>query len=474
MTSDSSRLDVDGFDPADAGLLSPQWAGSPVAHATGDSAVLAAMLEVEIVLVEAWAELGFATVEAADVVRMAAVELDIDVAALAVRSRAGGNPVIPLVKDLRAAVAERNTDAAAWVHRGATSQDILDTALMVVARRAIRDIERNLVEVAGCLAGQADGHRTTLMVSRTLTQHGVPSTFGLKAAGWLAGVERAVERLHDAASRLPVQWGGAGGTLASFSVIGEPGTGLAIGDAVARRLGLQASVPWQTQRAPVTELGDALAQVTGALGKIAADVLLLVRPEIGELGEPTASGRGGSSAMPQKQNPVLSVLINSSAQRTPGLAAELHRSAVAVDERPDGAWHSEWSALRELLRLAGGASELAAELTGGLVVNPDAMLANLRLSGPLVVSERLMLELSPLVGRDRLQQLISEVVADPAEDLGALLRAEPALAAFDDQRLAGLLDPAHYVGDSDLIIDRVLADHRASIESPAGERRTTS
>lgn len=469
MTLDSSVFGIGGRDPADVGLLAPQWAGSPVAHATGDSAVLTAMLEVEIVLVEAWAELGFAPVLAADVVRMAAAELDVDVAGLAVRSRAGGNPVIPLVKDLRAAAAERSADAAAWVHRGATSQDILDTALMVVARRATRDIQRTLVEVTACLAGLVDDHRTTLMASRTLTQHGVPSTFGLKAAGWLSGIGRAAERLRDAASRLPVQWGGAGGTLASFSAIGGPGTGLAVGEAVARRLGLQASVPWQTQRAPVTELGDALAQVSGALGKIAADVLLLVRPEIGELGEPAASGRGGSSAMPQKQNPVLSVLINSSAQRTPALAAELHRSAVAVDERPDGAWHSEWGVLRELLRLTGGATGLAAELTGGLVVNPAAMLSNLRLSGPLVVSERLMLELSPLMGRDRLQQLISEVVADPAEDLGALLRAEPALAGLDDQRLAGLLDPALYLGDSSLIIDRVLAGHRAAIDTATAE-----
>ncbi|TQL48503.1 3-carboxy-cis,cis-muconate cycloisomerase [Homoserinimonas aerilata] len=451
-------------DSGDFGLLSPQWAGSDVASATSDAAVLLAILDVEVALVEAWQGLGLAPENAAATVRSA---LDgagiegpgIDVSALAAQSRAGGNPIIPLVKRLREAVAKGDEKVATWVHRGATSQDVLDTALMLVAHRTLALIEADLEAVATSLAALAESHRSTLMVSRTLTQHGVPSTFGLKAAGWLDGVVAAAVRLREARAGLPVQWGGAGGTLASFAVIAGPGTGLRIADALADSLGLAPSTPWQTQRAPVTILGDALAQASGALGKIAVDVLASARPELGELGEPSEAGRGGSSAMPQKQNPVLSVLIHSSAQRAPGLAAELHRSAVAVDERPDGAWHSEWSALRELLRFVGGASELAAELAAGLVVHPEAMRRNLELSGPLVVGERLMIELAPLLGRERLQELVSAVVADPERDLFGLLRAEPALAELGEGRLAAMLDPAGYVGESDAIIDRVLARH---------------
>lgn len=447
---------------ADVGLLSPQWAGTAVAEASGDPAVLSAMLEVELALVEAWVQLGFAPASAADAVRSVIEAGDFDVVGLAARSRAGGNPIIPLVKDLRAAVAERDAEAARWVHRGATSQDVLDTALMLVASRVLEIIRPEIDATAAGLAGLAETHRDTLVVSRTLTQHGVPSTFGLKATGWLAGVIRASERLRESGRRLPVQWGGAGGTLASFVAIGGPGTGLALSDAIADRLGLARAVPWQTQRSAVVELGDALAQLAGALGKVAIDVLQGVRPEIGELGEPVAVGRGGSSAMPQKQNPVLSVLINASARRAPGLAAELHHSSVAVDERPDGAWHVEWSVVRELLRLVGGATGAAAELAQGLVVNEAAMRHNLGLSGPLVVSERLMLVLGPVLGASRLQELISAVVAEPALELGALLRAESALSEFDDASLAALLDPAQYLGDAGLIVDKVLAAYRES------------
>lgn len=454
----------------DFGLLSPQWAGSPVAEATSDAAVLRAMLEVEVALVHAWVTLGHAPDGSDAAVQSAIDATHFDVVALAADARGGGNPVIPLVSQLRAAVAARDDDAAAWVHRGATSQDVLDTALMLVARRALRGIVADLASVRDSLAGLAEAHRGTLMVSRTLTQHGVPSTFGLKAAGWLAGVDRAAVRVHESAARLPAQWGGAGGTLASFAVIGPVGTGLELGSLIADRLELADSTPWQTQRAPVVELGASLAQVAGALAKIAVDVLALARPEIGELGEPRASGRGGSSAMPQKQNPVLSVLISASGQRAPLLAAELQRSAVAVDERPDGAWHAEWSPLRELLRLVGGAAELAAELTAGLAVHPAAMLRNLGLSGPLVVSERLMLELAPLVGRDRLQELVSSVVADSSLSLRALLRAEPSLQQISDARLSEILDPAEYLGDSRLIIDSILAQHAAhSKASPSQE-----
>lgn len=453
---------INESDVADVGLLSPQWAGTPVASATSDAAIVAAMLEVEVALAYAWQDLGFAPEGTGDVIARVVDSLDIDVASLAARSRSGGNPIIPLVKDLRAAVASQDAAAAVWVHRGATSQDIQDSALMLIASRSLASTRADLGSVVDSLVPLADTHRATLMVSRTLTQHGVPSTFGLKAAGWLAGVSHAAASLDRAASGLPLQWGGAGGTLASYSVIGQVGTGLAVSDAVADQLGLARSIPWQTQRSAIVELASALAQVGGALGKIAVDVLLLVRPEFGELGEPSAAGRGGSSAMPQKQNPVLSVLIHSAARQAPGLAAEVQRSALAVDERPDGAWHAEWQATRELLRLVGGAAGLAAELTAGLRVFPEAMRHNLGMSGSLVVSERLMLEYGSLVGRDRLQELVTAQALDPAADLGALLRAEPSLVDVSDEKLAESLDPAHYVGDNDLIIDRAIESARSA------------
>lgn len=442
---------------ADVGLLSPQWAGMPIARATSDAAVLQAMLDVEVALVEAYETLGLAPEGSAAAVRGAIDATGFDLADIARRARAGGNPVIPLVKDLRAAVAAIDADVSLWVHRGATSQDILDTALMLVARRALETVLADAKTTIHALATLADTNRRTVMASRTLTQHGVPTVFGLKAAGWLGGVLHATRRL--AAVQLPVQWGGAGGTQASFVVLGGAGTGIRLSDSIASTLGLAASaVPWQTQRAPVTRLGDALTTLADAFGTLSSDVLVLVRPEIAELGEPTEPGRGGSSAMPQKQNPILSVLIQSAARKAPGIAAELHRSANAVDERPDGAWHAEWQALRELMRLVGGAAAAAAELTGGLVVYPGAMLRNLRLSGELIVGERLMLEFAPLAGAARIQELVSELAGDSSFDLAAALRAEPSLESVSDARMAEALYPVAYLGDADLLIDRTLAD----------------
>jgi 3-carboxy-cis,cis-muconate cycloisomerase len=407
--------------------------------------------------VQAYETLGIASAGTAEVVRGVATTVPFDVISITASSRDGGNPVIPLVKDLRAVVAAVDQDAASWVHRGATSQDILDTALMLVARRTVEGLLADVDTAVRALAALADGHRRTLIASRTLTQHGVPTVFGLKAAGWLGGVLRARRGLGSVT--FPVQWGGAGGTLASFAVVGGPGTGIRLAEEIAVTLGLAVvPVPWHTQRASVTGLGDTLTTLADALGTISSDVLVLARPEIAELGEPAKAGRGGSSAMPQKHNPVLSVLIQSAARKAPGLSAELHRSANAVDERPDGAWHVEWQTLRELLRLVGGAAGLAAELLPGLVVHPDAMLRNLRLSGPLIVSERLMLEFGPLLGAARIQQLVSRATGESSFDLGAALRAEPQLESIGDARIARVLDPAAYLGDSELLIDRALGE----------------
>ncbi|GAB3520322.1 lyase family protein [Arthrobacter monumenti] len=444
-------------------LTAPMWSGTPAAAATSDESFLACMLEAEVALAAALARHGAIPQLHVDTIRTAAGPGNFDVRSIALRARGGGNPVIPLLADLRDQVRKLDPEAVASVHRSATSQDIVDSALMLLAVRATRIILADLRTAAEGLATLADRHRPTIMAARTLTQQSVPTTFGLKAAGWLYGLTTAARRLERLAPELPAQLGGASGTLAATAQLLNPGEALAVVDAFADELGLHAPVmPWHTRRAPVTELGDALAGVNDALGKIAVDIALLSRTEIAEVSEPAAAGRGGSSAMPQKQNPVLSVLMNAAARKAPALAAELHRSALAVDERPDGAWHTEWSSLQELLRLVGGSAALAAELTPGLQVDDAKMKTNLELTGGLVLSERLMLELTPVLGKEQVQQLISR--AGAGEDLREVLTA--ALDSIDGAdsgkrpSVEQLLDPSGYVGCSDAIIDRALSAYQ--------------
>ncbi|RKN05959.1 3-carboxy-cis,cis-muconate cycloisomerase [Streptomyces radicis] len=449
------------------GLLSPGWAGSEAEAATGDAAFVRAMLDAEAALARARAAVGLTPPAAAEAVSRAADAARIDPRALALRARVGGNPVIPLVDELTRAVAARDEAAAEHVHRGATSQDILDTALMAVARRARRAVIADLARTADAVAALADAHRATAMPARTLTQHAVPTTFGLKAAGWHTLVATARDRL--AGLPLPAQLGGAAGTLAAFTAEAlamapggegargpEDDPGVRLLRAYARETGLdEPAVPWHALRTPVAELGCALALTTGALGKLAADVLVLSRTEVGEVAE----GRGGgSSAMPHKRNPVRATLIAAAARRAPALAATLLGSLAAEDERPAGAWHAEWQALRELLRLAGGAARDAAELAEGLRVDPARMRRNLNATRGLVVSERLALALTPLLGRPRARRLLDEAtgeaVARGVPLVDALLAAEPSLAHRLD--LAALTDPSGHLGSADSLVDRAL------------------
>lgn len=444
----------------DYSLTAPMWSGTPAAAATSDESFLAAMLEVEVALAASMAEHGGIPAAHAQSICAAADPAHFDVRSIALRARGGGNPVIPLLADLRKLVKQHDPDAVSSVHPGATSQDIIDSALMLVAARTAGIVLADLRTAAAGLAALVDRHRRTAMVARTLTQQSVPTTFGLKAAGWLQGLTTAARRLECVAAELPAQLGGASGTLAATAQMLNPADALAVVDSFAAQLALRApELPWHTHRTPVTELGDALAGVNDALGKIAVDVSFLARTEIAEVGEPTAAGRGGSSAMPQKQNPVLSILINAAARKAPALAGELHRSALAVDERPDGAWHTEWGTLQELLRLVGGSAAHAAELTAGLQVDAVQMNVNLELSGGLVLSERLMLQLSPVLGKDRVQQLVGR--AGTGEDLRSLLAdALDSMDGGEEFSLDELLDPAHYLGCSDAFIDRALAAYQ--------------
>lgn len=342
----------------DYGLLSPATVGAD--DAVSDDAVLQALVDTEAAYLRALVAAGVAPV--AEALNAP------DPEAIALEAREGGNPVIPLVAALRASA---GADAASRIHRGATSQDILDTALMLTAQRARRIILERLDSSATALAALADQHRGTTAAARTLTQHAVPTTYGLRFATWLTSLLDARDDL--AALTLPAQLGGAAGTLAALvELAGDRAPGIPA--AFAREVGLAESHPWHVSRAPVTRLGDALTRVTDVLGTIGVNVATLSRTEIGELAEPTG---GGSSTMPQKRNPVLSVLLRSVSLRAPGLASTLHVAAASfVDERPDGAWHAEWPTLRELLRLALGGSALLAELTEGLTVDVERAAAN--------------------------------------------------------------------------------------------------
>ncbi|MBD0735616.1 3-carboxy-cis,cis-muconate cycloisomerase [Streptomyces sp. CBMA29] len=459
----------------DDGLLAPSAVGTAAEAATGDRAVLQALLDAEAGLVRARCRLGAAPAGAGETVTSVARAEHFDIRSLALRARSGGNPVIPLVADLSRAVAERVPEHGEFVHRGATSQDILDTALMLVADRALNGLTADLRRAADTLGALAARHRATLMPGRTLTQHAVPTTFGLKAAGWRSLVLDAHDRLVRVRRSLPAQLGGAAGTLAAFahdagvSGVGACDVGLPLVAAFADELGLaEPELPWHVLRTPVADLGAALAFCAGALGKLAADVLVLGRTEIGEVAE---GAGGGSSAMPHKRNPVRATLIASVARQVPALAGVLFEALAAEDERPAGAWHAEWQPLRQALRLTGGAAEATAAMCAGLVVFPERMRANLDLTGGLLLTERIAAHLAPLVGRDTAKSRLAEVsrrVADQGVTLAAAIDADPVLGpALSPARLRRLTAPSLATGSAPALTDRALRRAPLSFESHA-------
>jgi len=401
------------------------WPGDGRAGALmSDWALLTAMESVENAWLDALVEHKIAPVEAQAEIRGLLSENDLG--ALADGAEAGGNPVIGLVEMLRKRL---SSEPARWLHRGLTSQDVLDTALMICRRDVVDRLDGELrVQVEG-LRGLVSEHRSTPMVGRTLTQHAVPITFGLKAANWLTGLLDAAEALEGVRPRLPVQLGGAAGTLAASTELArlrrlpEPAqVSWQLVESVANALGLAPSVPWHTSRWVVTAAGDALVGCTDAYGRIAADVATLSRPEIAELAEGTG---GGSSTMPQKHNPVLSVLIRRSALTGPALASTLHLAAATnVDERPDGSWHAEWATLRDLARRTVVAASQASELITGLLVDQDRMAANLAAAAGIEAEQQSMADLAggepskDYLGATEL--IIDRVLARADQRLGAV------------------------------------------------------
>ena len=396
--------------------------------------VLSAFVRVESAWLHALVTAGVVPVSARDDLVGLVSTRDVD--AVAVESEASGNPAIPMLELLRERLERRNPVAAQWVHRGLTSQDVLDTALVLCARDTAKRVLSDLDQQVAALVALADRHRDDVMAGRTLTQHAVPITFGLKAAQWLQGVLDARDDLRRVAQRLPAQFGGAAGTMAAtaelVSLSGSPLSVESVISDASRILGLQSAPPWHTSRAPLTRYADALVLATDAWGRIANDVLLLARPELSELAEDAVEGRGGSSTMPQKANPVLSVLIRRAALTAPGLASQLHlAAATAVDERPDGGWHVEWSTLATLSRHAVTAGSQTAELLDGLHVDTGRMAA--------VVKQR----------------------------ASALLAEQRSIRAlFDSEgRRDPDFDPSHYLGATGTVIDQILARARDDQEN---------
>jgi 3-carboxy-cis,cis-muconate cycloisomerase len=430
-----------------------------------DADWLQAMLDTEAALARAVERAGLAPAGAGAAVTEAARAGNFDAGELGRAAVLIGNPVSALVRSLTAAVPPAAREA---VHRGATSQDIIDTAVMLLARRAIEVISADLADAADHLAGLAHEHESVVMAGRTLLQQAVPVTFGLVAAGWLTAVDEARRELERVrVSRLAVQFGGAAGTLASFGDAGP-----AVAALLADELGLaEPALPWHTNRQRVVQLAAALAGVCAALGLIARNVTLLAQTEVAELAEGgDAQGQGGSSAMPHKRNPVMSVLILGCTRRAPGLLGTLVAAAEQEHQRAAGAWHSEWEAMADLLRLTGSAASWSAKLLSGLRVDTGRMRANLDAAGGLPLAEHVTAMLAPLLGRlpaydlvaaasDRAaRQGISLPTALLADRGAAVILADAGIGPAD---LAAALDPGSYLGASTEFVRRALTAHQA-------------
>ncbi len=344
-------------------LLGPIFARGDAAAATADIALLQAMLDAEAALARAAAQRGLIPAEALAPITAACVAERFDLDAIGVEGAAHAQPVVGLVRALRAAVGEA---AAPSVHSGATSQDILDTALMLVAKRALEPLRRDLLSAGDRLAALASEHARTPIIGRTLMQQALPTTFGLKAAGWCSGLDRARQGLAQVGSALPLQLGGPVGARHDPELVAL----------MAAELGLVAPVlAWHSDRQPVGELAAALGLAAGAVAKFAADVILLAQTEVGECSE--RGEGGGSSSMAHKHNPVRAISTAACARRAPGLVATLLGAMAGEHERAAGAWQAEWQPLLELISVTGSAASWAADLSGALDVDVNRMHANL-------------------------------------------------------------------------------------------------
>jgi 3-carboxy-cis,cis-muconate cycloisomerase len=380
---------------------------APLAELFSDESVIRAMVKFEVALASAEARSGVIPRSAASAIAAVARSFTVDPGKLAHASFRAGTISIPLVKELTEAVRRKNSAAAGYVHWGATSQDVSDTALVLLLKEARPIVAADLDRLESSLKRLSVQHKKTVMLGRTLLQPAPPVTFGLKAANWLGAIHRSREALESAFDEvLALQLGGASGTLAALGK-----SGVRVARELARELGLaMPDAPWHTQRDRLAAAIAACGVLVGTLGKMARDILLLTQAEVGEVSEPGGSGRGGSSTMPHKRNPIGCALTLSTATRVPHLVAAFLSAMPQEHERGIGGWHSEWATVASVIQSTGVAASSMAEVANGMSVHPRRMRANLDATGGVIFAEKAMMLLAPKIGRDRAHVLVEAAV----------------------------------------------------------------
>jgi len=423
---------------------------------------LARMLEFEAALARAEARAGVIPQAAADAIALQCDAARFDTGEIDAAARTAGNVAIPLVAALTRAVGAVDADAKGYVHWGATSQDAIDTGLVLQLRDALALIDADLARLAGALAMQARRHTATVLSGRTWLQQALPITLGVKLAAIVSALDRHRDRIASLRSRaLVLQFGGAAGTLASLHE-----RGLAVSDELGRELGLEVpDMPWHTERDRLCEIAATLGMLTATLGKLARDLSLLAQTEVGEADEPAVPGRGGSSTMPQKRNPVGASIALAAALRVPGLVATMLQAAVQEHERGLGNWPAEWETLPQIVMLTAGALDAMAEVAEGLDIHVDRMRANLDLTHGLIFAEAVQMALAPAMGRDAAHSLVAGACRRASAQrahLRDILENEPRVNdVLGREAIAHLFDPAAYLGQSRAYVARALVRHPA-------------
>jgi 3-carboxy-cis,cis-muconate cycloisomerase len=430
----------------------------PLAELFSDESVLRAMLEFEVALARAEARLGMMPESAAQAIAAACEAGNFDTADLAKQALEGGTLTIPLVKMLRQKVKENSPAAASFVHSGATSQDVADTALILLLKRAQPILEGDIERLEETLVRLTTEHAHTVMLGRTLLQAAPPVTFGLKAGGWLAAVRRGRKRLRSSFEEaLVVQFGGASGTLAA---LGDQG--LEVAQTLAGELGLRLpEAPWHSQRDRLAALVSACAILTGSLGKMARDIGLLMQTEVSEVREPGGEGRGGSSTMPHKHNPVGCIVTLAAANRVPGLVASFLSGMVQEHERAAGGWQAEWPTVADVVESTGLATASMAEVAAGLSVDSARMRSNIDATQGVVFAEKAMMLLAAKLGREPAQRILEQAARESIASgrrLSEVLAEIPEVVRHLDRETLGKLDlPEDYLGATQSFIRGLLA-----------------